>query len=278
MADREATEPDPVAVNRANWDARAAVHGQDRYYDTAGLLSGADTLTDVEWAGVRAAVGTVSGLDVLHVQCHLGFGSITLARHGARVTGVDFSGVALTRAAELAERCGVPVRFVQAEATALPADLHGRFDLAFATIGVLCWIGDVDAWMASVAATLRPGGRLLLVDFHPARTMAESLDPLVLDFPYAFDGPHRFDEPGSYADRSAVLAATANVQYAHSVGEIVTAAADAGLRVVALTEHLDSPGDPSGREAADPDGRYRFRISGQCLPMLYTLLAEQPTG
>lgn len=268
---------DPVEVNRANWDARAAVHGQDRYYDTAGLLAGADALTDVEWAGLRAAVGGVSGRDVLHVQCHLGFGSITLARHGARVTGADFSAVALARAADLADRCGVPVRFVRAEATDLPTDLHGRFDLAFATIGILCWIGDLDAWMASVAATLRPGGRLLLVDFHPARTMAETLDPLVLDFPYAFDGPHLFDEPGTYADRDAVLTDPVSVQYAHSLGEIVTAAANAGLHVLALTEHLDSPADPGGLEAADADGRFRFRVTGQLLPILYTLLAERPS-
>lgn len=272
----ETGERGATEINRANWDGRAAIHGQDRYYDTAGLIAGADSLSDVERAGLRAAVGEVPGRDVLHVQCHLGFDSISLARRGARVTGVDFSPVAVDRAAVLAVQCGVPVRFVQADATDLPASLYGRFDLAYATFGILCWIADIDAWMRSVAATLRPGGRLLLVDFHPLRTMAERLDPLVLDFPYAFDGPHIFDEPGSYADRDAVLADTTTVQYAHSLGEIVTASVHAGLRVLALTEHLDSPADPGGREAPDTDGRYRFRITGQPLPMLYTLLAERP--
>lgn len=263
-------------VNRLAWDARATVHGQDRYYDTAGYLAGRDSMSNVSWEGVRAAVGSVRDRDVLHVQCHLGFDAITLARHGARVTGFDFSPVAVARATELAERCGMPVRFVEADATDLPASLHNGFDLAFATFGILCWMSDVDAWMRQMAAALRPGGRLLLIDFHPLSTMVGGRDPLVLDFPYAFDGPHEFDEPGSYADRDAALAHTTTVQYAHSLGEIVTAAVDAGLSIVSLTEHLESPVDASGNATPDLDEQFRLRMSGQCLPMLYTLIAQRP--
>jgi SAM-dependent methyltransferase len=149
------------AVNRANWDVWAAAHGQDAYYDSRGLVAGADSLTDVERAGVAAAVGSVEGLDVLHVQCHLGFDAISLARRGARVTGVDFSPVALEKARDLARRCGADVAFVEADATSLPATLHGRFSLAYATMGILCWIADVDAWMASVAYRFRVSGQSL---------------------------------------------------------------------------------------------------------------------
>src|SRR5262245_32348251 len=108
-------------VNKTNWDAWAALHGQDSYYDSDGLIAGADSLTDVEDAEVRAAVGDVRDRDVLHVQCHLGFDAISLARRGARVTGVDFSPVALAKAAALARDCGVEVDFVEADVTALPA-------------------------------------------------------------------------------------------------------------------------------------------------------------
>lgn len=258
-------------MNRACWDVWAAAHGQDAYYDSAGLIAGNDSLTDVENAGVAVAVGDVAGLDVLHVQCHIGFDSISLARRGARVTGVDFSPVALGKARELARRCGAEVEFIEADGTRLPSSLHGRFDLAYATIGILCWIADVGAWMRSVAATLRPGGRLLLIDGHPLFQMTASLDPLVLDFPYAHDGPHTFTSTGSYAvpDAPATM-----VEYAHGLGEIVTAAATAGLRIVRLDEHLDAPDFGSGYEL-DPDGRLRFRVSGQELPVLYTLIAER---
>ena len=138
------------------------------------------------------------GRDVVHIQCHVGFDTIALARRGARVTGVDFSRASLAKAAELTERCGVEIEWVQANATALPDSLRGGFDVAYATIGAICWIEDIGAWMRSAAATLRPGGRLVLVEIHPLYAMVEAAgEPLRLDFPYAFDGPRRFDEPGS---------------------------------------------------------------------------------
>jgi SAM-dependent methyltransferase len=266
--------PGPHELNRTAWDAWAAAHGQDPYYDSAALVAGRDSLTDLEWDGVRAAAGpTVTGLHVLHVQCHLAFDAITLARHGAIVTGVDFSPAALAKAADLAARCGVPLDLVEGDATDLPASLRGRFDLAYATIGILCWIEDVAAWMRSVAGTLRPGGRLLLIDGHPLGRMVHQVDPLGLGFPYANDGPHVFESAGSYA--AATPTATTNVLYAHSLGEVVTAAADAGLRVVRLVEHLDSPLGADGGGAREADGRHRLRVDGYCLPVLYTLIAER---
>lgn len=263
---------DALDTNRAHWDALAAVHGQDAYYDKDALVSGRDSLSEFE----AAAVGDVTGLDVLHLQCHIGFDSISLARRGARVTGVDFSPGSLVAAAELAERAGVAVQWVEAEATALPPSLHGRFDLVYSTIGVLGWIADIEAWMRSAAVALRPGGRLVLVELHPLFLMVGSVEPLVLDFPYAFDGPREFDEDGSYADPEAQVAATKTVEYAHSLGEVVTAAVGAGLRIDALHEHLDADRDGRGGILPrDEDGRRRLRLGGEVLPILYTLIASR---
>jgi SAM-dependent methyltransferase len=264
-------------MNRRYWDALAAVHGQDAYYDTEALAAGASSLGEIEQAAVREAVGDVAGLDVIHIQCHIAHDAISLARRGARVAGADLSPAALAKARATAERCGVDLELVEADSQALPASLHGRFDLAYATIGVLTWIGDLDGWMRSAHAVLRPGGRLVLVDAHPLYQTIESLEPLRLDFPYADDGPRRFDEDGSYADPEAKLAHTVSIQFGHSLGEIVTAAAQAGLRVEALHEHLDVDRDPrSDLLARDDDGRYRLRISGERLPILYTLIAARP--
>jgi SAM-dependent methyltransferase len=266
----------PSDTNRRYWDALAAVHGQDAYYDTEALAGGASSLGELEEAAVREAVGDVAGLDVLHIQCHIAHDAISLARRGARVAGADLSPAALAKARSTAERCGVELELVEADSQALPASLHGRFDLAYATIGVLCWIGDLDGWMRSAHAVLRPGGRLVLVDVHPLYMTMATVEPLALDFPYADDGPRRFDEEGSYADRDAKLAATASIQFGHSLGEIVTAALRAGLRVEALHEHLDVDRDPRGDLLArEDDGRYRLRISGEKLPILYTLIATR---
>ena len=269
---------DPASVNVDFWDALAVAHGRgsDTYYDLEALVAGRSSLSDVEEAALRECVGDVNGLDVLHVQCHLGMDAVSMARRGARVTGVDFSPVALRRAVDIAATCGVQVEYVEADSTALPASLHARFDLAYATIGVLCWIADLDAWMCSVRSTLRAGGRLVVVDLHPMLVMVESTDPLRFDMPYAFDGPHEFAEPESYAG-VGTAGDGRHVNYAHSLGEVVAATVRAGFRLDALDEHLDAAFDPRGNVLArEDDGRFRLRVTGQPLPVLFTLLASYP--
>ena len=262
-------------VNRTYWDAMAAVHGSgtDDYYDVDALIAGTRGLLRAE----EEAVGDVAGLDVLHLQCHLGFDAVTFAQRGAHVVGADFSPAALAKARDIAARAGVEVEYVEADSTALPVSLHDRFDVVYATIGVLTWIGDLDAWMRSAAAALRPGGRLVLVELHPLYMAVGSVEPLVLDFPYADAGPREFDEDGSYADPDAKLAATKTVQFAHSLGEVVTAALDAGLRVDALREHLEVELDPRrDMLTREDDGQLRLRLGGTPVPVLFTLVAAKP--
>jgi SAM-dependent methyltransferase len=266
---------DPLELNRAHWDALAAVHGQDAYYDSDGLIAGRTGLREAEASALAEAMPDLRGRDVVHIQCHIGFDTIVLARRGARVTGVDFSRASLDKAEDLARRCGVDVEWVQADAAALPSSLNGRFDMAYATIGAICWIEDIGAWMRCAAATLRPGGRLVIVEIHPLYAMVEAAgEPLRLDFPYAFDGPRRFDAPGSYADANASVQATAEIVYAHSLGEVVNAAIAAGLRIDALHEHTEADVDPRGDVLTrGEDGRYRLEVTGERLPVLFTLIA-----
>ncbi len=264
-------------VNRALWDERAVVHGQDDYYDVAGFLGGASTLSDRELDEVRSAVGDVDGLDVLHLQCHFGLDTLSFARLGARATGLDFSPVAIERARGLAREARLDATFVEADSQRLPAELEGGFDLVFASYGVLCWIADVDAWMRSAHTALRPGGRLVLIDLHPASQMVGGVDPVELDFPYLGAAPMRFEASGSYAAPDAVTAANASVEYAHGLGEIVTAAVTSGLRVDALTEWLDEAFDPRGGIlTADDDGLFRLRLGGRFpLPLTFSLRATK---
>src|SRR4051812_2086467 len=140
-----------------------------------GLIAGRRDLRGPEAAAVAEAAADLRGRDVVHIQCHIGFDTIVLARRGARVTGVDFSRASLAKAAELAERCGVEIEWLQADAAALPDCLGGRFDLAYATSGAICWIEDIGAWMRCAAATLRSGGRLVLVEIHPLYAMVEAV-------------------------------------------------------------------------------------------------------
>ncbi|MFJ9642906.1 class I SAM-dependent methyltransferase [Streptomyces sp. NPDC101206] len=268
-----------VAVNRLVWDERARVHGTtpgDRFYDVEAFLAGRQTL----WGLERELVGDVRGLDLLHLQCHFGMDTLNWARLGARVTGVDFSPVAVERARGLAVRAGLAERaeFVEADAQALPSSLGGRFDLAVATYGVLCWIGDLDAWMRGAAAALRPGGRLVLVDLHPLFQVFASYEPLVADWPYGGGQPQRELVTGTYADPQLRTETRDSVQYPHALGEIVTAAAGAGLLVERLGEHTEAESDGRGILPRGQDGRYRFPFGRTHLPVLYSLVARRPAA
>jgi SAM-dependent methyltransferase len=261
-------------VNRVSWDELAAVHGAEGHYDSEALVAGASSLIEEEERALALALGgAVSGREVLHVQCHLGIDSITLARRGARVTGVDFSPVALTKASELARRAGVDVTFIRADVCELPASLDGRFDLAWATVGILCWIADLNAWMRSVARTFAAGGQLVLIDGHPLAKMITATDPLRLSAPYGGGEPQHIAEGWDYATDTRT---SAQVQFAHSLGEVVTAATAAGLTLIELVEHMNLSTDlGSGYVVRDGDGRYRLRVDGQELPALFTLRAER---
>ncbi|MET7989077.1 class I SAM-dependent methyltransferase [Streptomyces sp. NPDC005281] len=270
-------DADGLVANRALWDDLAEFHGtdpDDRSYDVESFLAGGQTLRGIE----RKLAGDVAGRDVLHLQCHFGMDTLNWARLGARVTGVDFSPKAIARARELARRTGLAAEFVEADSQRLPDALTGRFDLVVATYGVLSWIADLDAWMGGAATALRPGGRLVLVDLHPVLQTVLTFDPFVADWPYGGGEPQLDAMTGTYAHADAPLEPQASTQYPYSVGEIVTAAASAGLTVERLGEHTETETDGRHILPQGPDGLYRFPFSDTYLPVLYSLTAVLPAA
>ena len=277
--------------NLQHWESLAAFHGtgNDDYYDLPSLIAGNTHLRDLERSAlVRAAQGgDLAGLRVAHVQSHIGIDSILMARLGAKVTAFDFSPTALLRLRELATECGVSIRTVVADsqdlASAAFAEYHGRFDIVYATIGVVSWIADLDAWMRGVAALLRPGGRLALLELHPLICMFETASPLVADFPYINDGVRHYEGTGSYANQQADIAWQID-QFAWSLGETVMAGQSAGLQLVHLEEHVAAPFDPrGGLLTKEEDGLFRLRLGvgaggapAEPLPVLFTMVGQRP--
>lgn len=261
-------------LNRASWDELAALHGQDAYYDSLALVAGANSLIEEEESALLDTIGEdLTARRILHLQCHLGFDSITFARRGAVVTGVDFSPVALAKAADLANRCGVHVDWICADATELPTSLDRNMDLVWATIGVLCWISDLDAWMRAVAGTLADHGHLVLIDGHPT-SRGIKFDPAEIVRP----GPvRRFIESGW--DYATPARTGPQVQYNHTLRDVLSAAENAGLRVVQLREHTSISCDLRiDRLEMETDDRYRWRVDGRAVPVLFTLIGAKETS
>ncbi|MEO6901295.1 MAG: class I SAM-dependent methyltransferase [Mycobacteriaceae bacterium] len=263
-----------MSENLQWWDERARLHGDDRVYDTSAFLTGRSTLYKID----HEITGDVTGQDVIHLQCHTGMDTLSWLRAGARrVVGVDFSPVATDKATALAASAGLADRaqFHVADVLDLPRHLGAAFDVCYASRGVLCWIDDLDQWMRQAEGVLKPGGRLVLIDMHPLFLMADSVDPLVLDFPYAAAGPQRLEnQDGSYAIPDATTVHNVTTEHAHSLAEIVTAALANGLTIDHLGEHLAVETDGRrGLARREGDGLMRWRHTGQPLPIMFSLRA-----
>lgn len=279
---------DPTDPNIGHWETLARFHGtgHDDLYDVEALVAGRYVIADLEADALDRATHSrgVDGLDVIHIQSHIGFDSVAMARGGARVTAVDFSPTALERLAAIAQRCGVAVRTVRSDARDLPRELDDSFDLAYATIGVLGWIDDLDRWMASAARVVRDDGRLVVVEIHPLQNVFSSVNPPVADFAYGGGVAITETSQGSYANVEAPFT-TSTTEYAHSLGDVVTAALGAGFEVETLIEHESMSFDPRGGIFDhDSDGRYRLRVgvgadgtraSAAALPVAYTLISRR---
>lgn len=265
--------------NHANWDERALLHAQSAGYGTAQLIADDQALSGVVEFD-RSRLGDISGLRVLHLQCHIGTDTISLARLGAHVTGLDFSGVAIAQGRLLAQTCGVDVTFVEGDVYDA-ARLLGEqsFDLVYTGIGALCWLPRIDSWANVVSALLAREGRLFLREGHPVLWSIDErvVDQLVIGYPY-FEtvAPMTFDEPLSYVEISRPLAASRSHSWNHGVGEIVTALLNAGLRITAFTEHDSVPWNAlPGQMVEDANGEWRLHGHPERLPLSYTLIADR---
>lgn len=257
-------------ANRRAWDAVVGAHASSAFYDVEGFLGGRCTLDPIE----VEATGDVAGLRLLHLQCHFGMDTLSWARRGARVAGLDFSPAAIEAARELARRAGLEAEFRVGDACEAQPGWEGAFDWVFTGGGALCWLPELERWARAVAAALRPGGRLLLRDFHPAASMfgdrSQDGRPL-LEYPYfRAGGPLRFDDGLQYATETP---ASDTWEWPHSLAEIIQGLLDAGLRLERFDEHAECSYRALPVLEQGEDGRWRLPGLPGGLPLMFTLVA-----
>jgi SAM-dependent methyltransferase len=279
--------PDPidpadyVVVNRSNWESRVPLHEQgyrlDRYVDDPTFISPVVAF-DIP------RLGDITGLDTVHLQCHIGTDTLSLARLGARVTGLDFSPSALAVARRLAADAKWDITYVEAEVHDAVAVLGPeRFDLVFTGIGALCWLPDVARWAEVASGLLRPGGRLFIREGHPLLWAMGDPRPdqlVALEYPYfQIESGTTFHGTVSYVDHDGELTSPLTIQWNHGLGEIVTAVIAAGLEVVSLEEHQTAPWNALGGAMVElPNGEFQLRDRPERLAATYTLQAVKRAG
>ena len=265
-------------VNRANWDERAPAHAASPYYSFERFVEDQSYLSDVVRFDLPR-LGDVSGIRGVHLQCHIGTDTLSLARLGAQMTGLDVSSASLAQARELSRRAGPEVEYVEAELYDAVSVLGARaFDLVFTGIGALCWLPSISRWAQVVANLLAPGGRLFIREGHPVLWSVEYERPdqlLVLAYPYFEQAePQVWNEPGTYVETDAEFEHNTTHEWNHGLGEIVTAVLDAGMELTMLVEHDSVPWEPlAGQMVKDDQGEWRLAERRDRLPLSYTLQA-----
>ncbi|MFV2087433.1 class I SAM-dependent methyltransferase [Micromonospora sp. LOL_021] len=269
---------DYLALNRASWDERASAHAASPDYRVAQLIADPALLSEVVRFDLPR-LGDLTGVRGVHLQCHIGTDTLSLARLGATMTGLDLSGASLAEARRIAAATQTPIEYVEADVyRAVEVLGAGGFDLVFTGIGALCWLPSVTRWAETVAALLRPGGRLFLREGHPALWAVDETRPdglLVLDLPYfETDRPLVWNEDGTYVDTEASFTHNLTHAWNHGIGEIFTALTGVGMQVTMLVEHDSVPWNAlPGRMAEGDDGEWRLTERPERFPLSYTLQA-----
>jgi SAM-dependent methyltransferase len=213
---------------------------------------------------------------MLHLQCHFGMDTLSWARLGAKVTGVDFSARAIEQARALAAELKIEARFIESNIYELPSKFDERFDIVFASYGVTVWLPDFAAWAKVAARFVMPGGFIYLLDGHPAMGMLDFDRPLPAIKGSYFDrAPQVWQGEGTYATAEK-LDHNTTVEFQHTTGDIVTAFADSGLRIDYVHEFpFAAWAALKGMTKAD-DGYFHFPPDVPQVPMMMSIKASKP--
>ena len=278
MADDE-TQRAQLDDNLKTWEAWTQIHVGSEFYDVASFRDGRKPIRVRDYE--QAEIGPVAGKTMLHLQCHFGLDTLSWARLGARVTGADFSPAAIAAANALAAEVAIEARFVESNVYDLPRVLDEQFDIVYTSRGVLGWLPDIRRWADVVAHFVKPGGTFYITEIHPVALVfddeAVSAGELKLKYPYwEHSRPLTFTVEGSYADRDAPTPGLVENSWDHSLGEIITALIEAGLRIEFVHEFdfvdWELPWLVKGE-----DGRWRLPPGTQGeLPLFFSLKATEP--
>jgi SAM-dependent methyltransferase len=262
-------------LNQAWWDQAAGIHANSPLYDLEAFVAGESSLRPFE----ATELGDVGGLDLVHLQCHIGTDTLSWARLGALVTGYDISEKSLDIARELAGKLEADASFVAGEVYEAPEKLDGKtFDVVYTGIGALNWLPDIVQWAQVVAALLKPGGRLYLVEFHPLLNLINS-DEIALDaewhYFYKSEGSE-FTDTYDYSGSGETPIAMTTVEWSHDLGSILSALIYAGLTIEMFHEHgAISYQRWSGLEQVGQTKRWTIPEGQPQLPLEFSLIARK---
>jgi ubiquinone/menaquinone biosynthesis C-methylase UbiE len=258
---------------RANlnlWNEWTQIHAQGDTYGLQSFKAGRNELHPLE----ISELGPVAGKSLLHLQCHFGLDTLSWARRGALVTGIDFSDQAIDLARSISAECSIPASFICCDLYDLPNHLDKTFDIVFTSYGVLTWLSDLTTWAQLAARYLKPGGIFYIAEFHPASDIFdENADKLQIAYPYFNPNVEAYPVQGSYADREAVVRQAVEYGWTHPLGEVITSLIQAGLSLEFVHEFPFNIYQGLALLEQAEDGYWYLPGKAQTIPLLYSIRA-----
>lgn len=262
-------ELDYLKINQEAWNKRTAIHVESDFYDMESFLKGKSSLNSFE----LELLNDVKGKSILHLQCHFGQDTISLAKMGANAVGIDLSDKAIEFAKDLNEKMETNAHFVCSDVYSLPENLEGKFDIVFTSYGTIGWLPDLDKWASVISHFLKLGGELIFVEFHPVVWMFDD-EFSTVRYNYFKDEPIIEESTGTYADKESSISAE-YVSWNHSLSEVFTALMKNGITIAEFKEFDYSPYNCFSQTEEFEKGKYRIKHFGNKIPMVYALKGKK---
>lgn len=258
-------------TNRKTWNTKVAIHAESEFYEMQNFKKGKTSLKKYE----IDALGDISDKKLLHLQCHFGQDTLSLARMGAKCTGVDISEEAIKLATQLNTELNLDASFVCCNVLDTSEYVSEKFDIVFASYGTIGWLPDLKPWAQMILERLKPGGLFYIVEFHPIAWMFDyTVSPPVMKYGYQQKEAIYEEYEGTYADVNSKMISK-EYGWNHSLGEVITSLSEAGLHVEYLKEHDASPYDIFPGLVKNTDGM--FELVNKMYPLIFEVKAIKKT-
>lgn len=260
---------DYIEVNKSLWNNKVDFHMRSDFYDVQSFLKGKSSLNTIE----LDLLGNITGKKILHLQCHFGQDTISLARSGAKVTGVDLSDIAIEQANLLAKKTNTDAKFICCDIYDLPNFLNDQFDIVFTSYGTIGWLPDLNKWAQIISKYLKPGGSFIFAEFHPVMWMFDdNLEKI--KYRYFNSGPIIETEIGTYANKNAKIEGEF-ITWNHSISEVINSLILNGLEINSLNEYDYSPYDCFNKTIENTPNKFQIKHLENKIPMVYSIIATK---
>ena len=265
-------------TNLRRWNELVEINAKSKFYNLDGFKSGKSSLFPIE----LKEIGDVEGKTLLHLQCHFGMDTLSFARMGAKVTGIDFSDKAITLARQLSKELDVPANFINANIYEIPDILDDKYDIVFTSNGVIGWLPDLFKWAEIINYCLKPGGIFYIVENHPYGNLIDEkyTEAFQVGYDYFNEGkPYHFDEnDGAYADPNIKLQNFETYDWFHPMEHVINSLLNVGLELEFFHEFPFSffqiHPDMKQRE----DKYWEFHTFKHSVPMIFSIRAHKKSS